>query len=299
MNRTNTTARRTVRRAAGTVILLALIANTTANAQMERRRSNPSAPVGEIFWAPTVINVASATNLPARNANFSIHHTFGLTNTGYESLWGLDDPANIRFGLDYGIVDRLSVGFGRSRFDKLWDFRFKASLLRQTIDDKMPIELAVKGDLGINTVSNPDFEFIDRLNYLGSVMIARKVSDRISLQVTPMFAHFNTVIIESDGEGGTIEPENSLFAVGLDGRFVLSDRFALLVEYIPVVGDRNPDTKNAFSVGLDIETGGHVFQLFLTSSQWTTEQHTIARNTDNFFKGDFRLGFNVNRVFGL
>lgn len=275
------------------------IAFGPAHAQMERKRANPGGPVEDVFWAPTVITAASVTNLPAGNLNFTIYHTFGEVSGGPKTLWGLDDPANIRFGLDYGIVDRLSIGVGRSRFDKLWDFRFKANVLRQTKDGRMPIEVALKGDLGINTIENPNFEFIDRLNYLTSVMIARRFSDHLSLQVTPMFSHFNTVFIEDDGEGGTIVEENDHLAIGLAGRYVLSNLVAVLVEYLPVIGDRTTGTTNAFSVGVDIETGGHVFQLFFTSTQWTTEQQTIARNRNEFFKGDFRLGFNVNRVFGL
>lgn len=270
-----------------------------AEAQMERRRADPGGPVEDVFWAPTIIATASVTNLPARNLNFTIYHTFGNVNGGYKTLWGLDDAANIRFGLDYGIADRLSVGVGRSRFDKLWDFRFKANVLRQTKDGRVPFELAVKGDVGINTTESSQFELVDRFNYLTSVMIARKFSDRLSLQVSPMYSHFNTVFIENDGEGRIIEEQNNHLAIGLVGRYVFTNLVALLVEYLPVIGDRTTGTANAFSVGVDIETGGHVFQLFLTSAQWTTEQHTIARNQNEFFKGDFRLGFNVNRVFGF
>lgn len=278
---------------------LMLLAYSPAQAQMERQLANPGGPVDDIFWAPTIISAASVMNLPAGNINFSIQHSFGIATDGSQTLFGLDDPANIRFGLDFGVVDGLSFGFGRSRFDKLWDFRFKANVLRQSKDDRMPVELAIKGDFGINTVKNPDFDFVDRLNYLSAIMLARRFSDRVSLQVMPMWSHFNTVFIEDDGQGGRIEEQNDHFAVGLAGRFALNERFALLVEYLPVIGDRTTGTVNAFAAGMEIDTGGHVFQIFLTSSQWTTEQHTIARNTDDFFKGDFRIGFNVNRVFGL
>lgn len=270
-----------------------------AQAQMERKRADPGGPVEEVFWGTSIISTASVTNLQRGNLNFSIYHTFGNVSGGSKTLWGLDDAANIRFGLDYGIVDRLSVGVGRSRFDQLWDFRLKANILRQTKDERIPIELAVKGDLGINTTENDQFEFVDRLNYFGSVMFARRFSNQLSLQITPMYSHFNTVFIEDDGEGGIIEEQNNHVAIGLAGRFAFNELIAVLVEYLPVIGDRTTGTTDAFSVGVDIETGGHVFQLFLTSTHWTTEQHTIARNRNEFFKGDFRLGFNVNRVFGF
>ena len=108
----------------GACFLMA-VATTSAHGQMERQRADPGGPVDDIFWAPSLINMASVTNLPARNLNFTIRLSFGIATFGENTLLGLDDPANIRFGLDYGITDRLSVGFGRSRFDKLWDFQFQ------------------------------------------------------------------------------------------------------------------------------------------------------------------------------
>lgn len=274
-----------------------LLGTADLYAQMPRERADVEGPVEEIFWAPNVILTSSVYNLPQGNLNVTILHSFGIATNGVEDLFGLDGAANIRFGADYGITDRLSVGIGRSRFDKLYDARFKANLLRQMEDDSVPIDVALKGDLGITTVEN-GFEFVDRLNYFASLMVARKFSDRISLQVMPMYSHFNTVFIERSG-GRILEEENDHFAVGLAGRLVLSRRFALQAEYLPVIGPRSDGTTDAFSVGLDIETGGHVFQLFFTTSQWFTEQHVIARNTDDFFAGDFRFGFNVNRVFRL
>ena len=268
-----------------------------ARAQMPRERVDPGGAVQEVFWAPNVILGSSVYMLPQSNLNVTIMHSFGIVTNGVEDLFGLDGAANIRFGVDYGLHDRLSVGVGRSRFDKLYDFRFKAKLLRQMKDNSFPVDVALKGDVGIMTVEN-GFDFADRLSYFASLPIARKLGERISLQVTPMVSHFNTVFIERSS-GRILEEENDHIALGLAGRFVLSRRLALQVEYLPVLGMRSDGTTDALSIGLDIETGGHVFQLFFTTSQWLTEQHIIARNTDVFFDGDFRVGFNVNRVFRL
>ncbi|NBC16161.1 MAG: hypothetical protein GVY18_02465 [Bacteroidetes bacterium] len=269
-----------------------------AQAQMPRERANPGGPVEDTFWAPTLIMTSSVMHLPQQNLNFTIMHSFGIATDGVETLFGLDGSANIRFGLDYGVTDWLSLGIGRSRFDKLYDGRVKARLLQQRKDNRIPVTLSLKGDVGIVTTEN-GFDVQDRLNYLGAVLIARKFNDRLSLQVTPMFSHFNTVFISRDLDGEIITEENDHLAVGLGGRYAFNDRWAILAEYIPVFGDRTDGTENAVAVGVNIETGGHVFQLFLTTSQWMTEQHTIARNTDDFFAGDFRFGFNVNRVFRL
>ncbi len=281
-----------------TVPALALCLSAGAVAQMPRDRADPGGPVDEVFWAPTVILTSSVTNLPQGNLNVTILHAFGIATDGVETLFGLDGSANIRFGIDYGVFDRLSVGIGRSRFDKLYDARFKANLLRQTKDDRIPVEVALKGDVGITTLAN-GFAFADRLSYFASLLVARKVTDRLSLQVSPMVSHFNTVFIERGAGDEILEEENDHIAVGLAGRFVLSRRVAILAEYLPVLGNRSDGTADVFSVGLDLETGGHVFQLFFTSSQWLTEQHALACNADDFFAGDFRFGFNVNRVFSL
>jgi hypothetical protein len=283
------------------VSILALMLSAThssAQAQIDRKRVSTSLPVEEVFLAPSVVTMSSVTNLPRHNMNVTIMHTFGLVSDGVSELFGLDAPANIRFGLDYGITDRLSVGVGRSRYDKLFDFRTKANVLRQTRDDRIPLEIAVKADVGIMTLKN-GFDFSDRLSFLTAVLIARKFSESVSLQVTPMFSHFNTVFVLPDGPNGAVREENDLFAIGLALRIGLGRRVALLAEYIPVVGKRSDGTRDELAIALNLETGGHVFQLFVKTSQWLTEQHAIARNTDQFLSGDFRFGFNVNRFFGL
>ena len=279
------------------VLLLSLLVVESASAQMERRRADPSGAVEEIFWAPTLVSTATVTNVPRGNLNVTIMHAFGLVSDGIDEWWGLDGGANIRIGLDYGLTDRISVGIGRTRLEKTVDLRTKVSLLDQSKDGRMPVAVAVKGDVGIRT-ERGGFGFDDRLSYLGSVLVARRVSDRVSLQVSPMVSHFNTVWVDLGPGGERLVPENTQFAVALGARLLLKDRVALTAEYIPVLGNRSDGTRDAFALGLDLETGGHVFQVFLASSQWLTEQHVVARNVDDFFSGDFRIGFNVNRVFG-
>ena len=282
------------------IVCVVLFACTVqlASAQMPRQRANPDGPVDEVFWATRVVHLASVTNLEQRNMNFSIKHSFGIVTNGVEELFGLDARANIRFGLDYGITDWLSVGIGRSRFDKLYDGRFKLNVLRQRKNGSIPLELALTGNAGVLTIKN-GYDTLDRLSYMGGMILARKFSDRISLQVTPMFTHFNTVTIDRGANDEIIEQVNDIVAVGVAGRVVVTERLALLVEYIPVLGDRNDGTRDTFSVAFDLETGGHVFQLFFTTSQSMTEQHVVARNVDDYFSGDIRFGFNVHRIFSL
>lgn len=260
-----------------------------AFSQMERERVAPGGPVEEMFWTPNIVGMSSVQSLPKSNLNVTIMHNFGVMNDDiFHNFFGMDFGATVRLGIDYGITDRWSVGVGRTLLHRLYDFRTKYALLKQTESNSIPVSISVKGDLGINSSQN-GFMFEDRLNYFSSIMIARKLSDALTLQLTPMYAHFNT-------------PRDQLqdfYAVGIGGEYRLSRRWAIIGEYYPVIGDRPSGTKDAVAIGVNIETGGHVFQLFLKSSNWHTEQQIIVQNRDDFWNGDIRFGFNVNRIFRI
>jgi hypothetical protein len=259
-----------------------------AEAQLTRQRAVPDGPVDNVFWSGTNIGISTVRNLPAGNLNTTILHTFGLVNGGIERFYGLDDGANTRLGLDYGITDHFSVGIGRMTFNKIVDVRGKMNLLRQTTTNSIPLELAVKVSAGVNTTPGIGPGFNDRLSYFTSLMIARKF-EGFSLQVTPMLAHFNRV--------APVNP-NQLVGMGLLANVNLTERFSLSTEYLPVLGNQNAGTHDAMAIALNIDTGGHIFQLFLTTSQWHGEPYIMANNRDRFFDGDIRIGFNINRVFG-
>lgn len=272
------------------IFLLGLFLPADVQAQMERERVNPDQPVGETFWAPNIVGMATVEQLPANNLNVTIMHSFGIiSNRTIPNFFGLDVPPNVRLGLDYGLTDNWSAGIGRTTFEKVVDLRTKLQLLRQTPSGDTPLSLSLKGDIAVTTQENLR-PFADDVNFLVAVPLARKFNSAFSLQLSPMLAHFNS----AEDLGGDI---NNLFGVGVGTEIHLSDRYALSAEYYPVFGDRPDGTRNAFALGMNIETGGHVFQLFFASSQWHTEQYIMSRNRDDFWAGDFRFGFNVNRVF--
>jgi hypothetical protein len=281
-----------------TTLLLLLLLSSTLIAQMQRQRAVKDGPVEDIFRIGSITGMSTVTTLEARNLNSLIMHNFGLVSTGIEEFYGLDQNAAVRLGFDYGVTDELTIGIGRTSVEDNVDFRAKYLILKQLESDKIPVQIAIKGDVGINTQKNTQFDeftFQERLNYFASVMIARKFNKQLSLQIAPMVSHFNTVKIERVGE----IPENTHYGLGIGGRYAFDERKAITFEYLPVIGDRSPGTKNHFALGYEIETGGHVFQMFFMSGKWFTEQHLLARTNTNFFEGDFRLGFNINRVFGL
>jgi len=258
--------------------------------QLTRERAVAVEEITDIFWSTRGIGTASVRTPAAGNLNSSVMHAFGLASSGISQFYGLDLGANTRLGLDYGITGRWSAGISRMTFDKVVDIETKYRILRQMSDDSVPIDVTVKLAGGIVTRKDNRLEFQDRLSYLSSVMVARKFSDSFSLQLAPMYAHFNRV------EAGN---QKNLLGLGIIAHLRLSDRFALATEYLPVLSERNPGTSDTFAIGLDIETGGHVFQIFFSSSQWHNEQFIMARNQHDFWAGDFRFGFNINRVFWL
>lgn len=275
-----------------TLFVAFILINNISSAQMERERVNPGGPVEETFWAPNLVGMETVENISAQNLNVTIMHSFGiLTDRTLQNFFGLDNPPNVRLGLDYGITDSWSLGIGRTTFQKVVDIRSKLTVLRETKDGSVPLSVSLKGDIGLTTMEN-NRPISEDLNYLISVPIAKKLNNKISLQASPMYSHFNTVSSFND-------EKNNLFALGLGGELHLSRRYALMAEYYPVLSKRNPGTKNAFALGLNIETGGHVFQLFFASSNWHTEQYVISRNNQDFWAGDFRFGFNVNRIFTI
>lgn len=271
------------------IIFICVIAFEAVFGQLERERVQTDEPVYNVFWASVNPGIGTVRNLQKGNLNSTVLHTFGLVEGGIDNFFGLDDGANTRLGIDYGITDRLSLGIGRMTFNKIVDIRGKYNILRQTTSGSMPLELAVKLSTGINTTSGIGLDFPDRLTYFSSLMVARKFNS-VSLQLTPMMARYNQV---------PDDHQDTLYGIGILGMYEINERFSVSGEYLPVLGDRNPSTKNSASVTFNIDTGGHVFQLFLTTSQWHGESFMMANNRNRFTDGEFRFGFNINRVFGL
>jgi len=228
---------------------------------------------------------------------FIFAHRFGPMNGGIYELFGLDQ-AYVRLGLEYGLTDRLGVGMGRNSVDKTIDGYLRYKMLRQSTGAKnMPVTITAFGNAAIKTSPKKedatfDITLEDRMSYTGQLLIARKFSSLLTLQLMPTFVHKNTV-------DKTIE-ENDVFALGMGGRIKVSRSIALTSEYYYRfdVEDNNP-YYNSLGFGIDIETGGHVFQLVMTNSRGLTERAFITETTGQFFDGDIHLGFNVTRTFQL
>ncbi|HRD82289.1 MAG TPA: DUF5777 family beta-barrel protein [Saprospiraceae bacterium] len=248
------------------------------------------------FKTNRVINLHSLENTAPGVLDFKISHRFGTLNGGFYEMFGLDN-ATIRLGLDLGITDNLAVGLGRSSYEKTYDGFIKYKFLRQSTGARnMPITAAVVATAAIQTLRWPDPDrenlFTSRLYYTWPLIVGRKFNDNFSLQLSPTLVHRNLV--------RTRDEKNDVPALGISGRYKLNKRIAINAEYIYVMPNTlAPEFKNALSIGFDIETGGHVFQLHLTNATSMIERGFVAENTNTWGNGGIHFGFNISRVFTL
>ncbi|MBM3404651.1 MAG: hypothetical protein FJY10_07145 [Bacteroidetes bacterium] len=231
--------------------------------------------------------------------NFWVSHHFGHINSGFENFYGLDQ-AFIRFGFEYTPIDRLCLGIGRSTYEETFDGYLKFKILRQSKGAVvMPVTLAFFSSVALNSSkwADPDRKnyFTSRLSYTFQLLLARKFNDYISLQLMPTMVHRNLVPTKAD--------KNDVFLIGAGGRCKITKRLSFNLEYYYLLPDQvvNPPAAvhSSFSAGLDIETGGHVFQLFFTNSSGLQEHAFLTNTTGDWFMGDIYFGFNLMRVFTI
>lgn len=247
------------------------------------------------FKNSKVINAQSLETTDAGVLDFKIQHRFGSTKGGIYEMFGLDN-ATMRMGFDYGINDRIQIGVGRSTYEKTVDGCFKARLLWQTEgSNKMPLSVVWYSSAMINGLrfEGLPYErtFVSRLNYLHQLIIGRKFSSKFSFQLMPSVLHRNFVLTSAEN--------NTIFAVGTAGRVKLTHRLSMTGEYFYVPSGLADIYNNSLSIGFDIETGGHVFQLHFTNSAFMVDKAYIGETTGDWTTGDFYFGFNLSRVFTL
>jgi len=250
------------------------------------------------FKSTRIMDGHSIESMPPGQLDVRISHRFGTLNSGGYNFWGLDQ-SNIHLGLEYGIFKWLMIGIGRGSYEKTFDGFTKFTLLKQSSGEKvMPFSVSLFSSVALKSLKWTDQTrtnyFSSRLSYVGQILIARKISEGLSIQLTPSYVHRNLVATELD--------PNDLFALGAGARLKLTKRISLNAEYYYLINPTNnmtPQIYNPLSVGVDIETGGHVFQLFFSNSVGTIEKQFIGETTGQWKKGDIHFGFNISRVFTL
>ncbi len=279
---------------------LALHAAQAQDDLLEMAQATDSATTGLVtgtFKATRLVNGHSVETNGAGELLFLISHRFGTLNSGAYEFFGLDQ-ATIRLGLEYGLTDRLTVGIGRSSLEKTFDGFLKYKLLQQQegAGGAVPVTLTLFTSAAVRSLDWPEaehnFDFEHRLTYTYQALLARKFTERLSLQLSPTLVHRNLV--------PTRPEDTNVYALGAGGRFKLTRRTSFNAEYYYLLSAQTrEDFRNALSLGFDIETGGHVFQLIFTNAQGMVEKFFVPQNTDYWSDGDIYFGFNISRVFDL
>lgn len=253
------------------------------------------------FKSIRLINSQTVETVGPRALQFAIAHRFGdFTDRTLYNYFGFDLAATIRFSLDYSYNGRFQFGIARNGFGKLYELNLKYKILRQTEDNSMPISMtaAVTGNINSTIATDNRYDlFFNRVSYVSQLIIARKFTPGFSFQVAPVWVHYNLV---GDFDPGTTR--NDMFAVQFGTRLKITKRFALTAEYALRANNYSTNFSNYYNsagIGVDIETGGHVFQVFFTNSQGLNESQYIPYTGSDWAKGQFRLGFNLTRVFRL
>ena len=244
------------------------------------------------FKGTRLINFQTLETLGKRTLDFRISHRFGDFNSGANNAFGLDGPACIRLGLEYSFEGRFMFGIGRTSYEKKLDGFLKYRLLRQTTNNSMPLSVTLVSSMFYTTVKGqPKYGYdVNRLSYAHQIIIGRKFSERLSLQMAPIMVHYN--IVDSLGD------KNDMFGIQFAGRYKYTKRSAITVEYaVRTSKYTNVKYYDSAAIGIEIETGGHVFQMQLTNSFGLVEDQFIPHTSSNWLNGGIKLGFNISRVF--
>lgn len=255
---------------------------------------NRTEPTINTFYSTRLVTTQTVEITGKGSMDFRINHRFAPLNQGFYNLFGLDF-VSARIGFDFGLSNNLMVGIGRTGTNKEADAFIKYRLLRQQSGQKeIPVSISVLGSMmyrGLRMDPALNVKTKDRTYYTAQLMIARKFSEGTSLQISPTYTRYNRIINLTGGS-------TDLFSIGFLARQKVSKRVSINAEYF-VQTDRFDGTYNPLSIGVDIQTGGHVFQLHFTNSIGMNEHTFIHETFGSWGKGDIRWGFNISRIFNI
>jgi hypothetical protein len=237
----------------------------------------------------------------------------GESNGGFHTLYGFDEASDVLFGFDFGITKRLMIGFCRSKEQELIDVYGKYRLINQKTGG-WPISLAINADIGItpedtgtlysgSTEGENQRSIFDRLTYLGQIIISSRINKNISLEIVPTLCHRNHVLETFNSNNNTYD-ENDIPAIGMGGRYMFNKTIGIVADYYYIISKFRTDNPiqnyyNALSCGIELNTGGHVFEINLSNASGLVANNFIPNTTDTWLKGGFKLGFTISRTFNL
>ncbi len=280
--------------------IMTLFVPIEASAQLTRERVQQNRPVELIFPTPRHIHLHTAEPLTSGELYYSIMHAFGTVENGITDFWGLDQGANIRFSLEYGFSDRFSVFAGRSSMDKVYEMGFRHLYLQQMSERGSPVSAGLVITAGLMTEDyspfNESFSFSDRNLLSLSLPFSHKANDRFSVLLVPTLAAFsrtNRFLRIED----PLDTDELFAGLGVGSRYKFARRTSFTIQYVPSYRFENENMNHNFAAGLDMETGGHVFQIFFTNTRALNEAYLLAGPNGSITDFEFRFGFNINRSF--
>jgi hypothetical protein len=244
------------------------------------------------FKGLKIVNFESTKMVSGKELYFVVSHRFGSLETGFEDFFGLDQAVT-RLNLIYGITDGINIGVSRSSFRKIYESSLKMRLFREK-KGGFPFTVVSSNNILVNTSLDnqvlPGLKFKHRLGYTAQLLISKKFNENFSLQLMPTFFHDNYVDID--------EQKNSQYVIGVGGRQKLTKRWSINFDYgVHLNRASNSPFTNPLSIGFDMETGGHVFQLHLTNAQPMNTNGFLGQATGDWGNGTIFFGFNLSRVF--
>lgn len=260
-------------------------------------------PVMATFKSTRLILSETTETNKKNNLNFIIVHRFGDiggNEGGGKTLWGFDNSSDIYIGFEYGLTDNLDIDFGRSKYEQLLELGLKYNFLHQTSDNSVPVAVTAIGKIGLKpyAVSTNVFDdYSNRFNYFAQVVIARKFSSRFSAQIAPSFVRNNLPFPFVDGN------EKDIFSLSAAGRLKITKRMGIVVDYAHPFSSFRKDNDDGLKfydpsgVGIEIETGGHVFTMNFTNAQAISPMNYLSGTQSKWTKGQYRFGFTITRVF--
>lgn len=257
-------------------------------------------PVRNTFESIWLID-AQSVEVPVKGTfEMDFRHRFGLINNGYKDFYGLFSSANIGLNGNYVPVKNLLIGVALTKYDMTWEGYAKYALLRQVRSGAgSPVSVSYYGNVSIETrESNTYHYFSDRMSYFNQLIVARKITEKLSLQVAGGWTHFNVVTGYSPYAGKFLkEQPNDHFVFSAGGRFKLKETMAIIANYDqPLTKDNVGNAHPNISAGLEMSTSGHTFQFFLGNYSYLTPQRNVVFNQNDFTKNQFLIGFNITRL---
>lgn len=286
----------------------------------EDPKNEPAKKVYATFKTTKIVNAQNIETVKKRNLDFRVTHRFGniynsssnnALNEAAHSAFGLDNSTDIRMSFDYGITDELTIGIGRSKYREMNDATIKWRFLTQRENNSIPLSICFYGNLGYTSMTTdnlyagtirPKTNEAHRIQYASQLLIARKFNSWFSLQIMPTYIHRNFIKQQLNTNNGK-EDQNGLLSLGIGGRLKMSKRMALVVDYFYNFSEYQANNPNAYynplGIGLEIETGGHVFHVNYTNGAAILESSLLTSTQDTWTKGQIKLGFNISRWFAL